>query len=52
MQSRSKTLIFTDAILNYIYAGELVTEEEALEREMKYAEQPLVGSYMYFFEFR
>ena len=34
------------------YAGELISVQEARAREIKYAEDPEIGSYMYFFSYK
>jgi [histone H4]-lysine20 N-methyltransferase SETD8 len=34
------------------YAGELIPYQEAKDREKKYSEDPTIGCYMYFFEFK
>ena len=34
------------------YSGEHVTFEEAKRREGKYSEDPLIGSYMYYYAFK
>ena len=34
------------------YDGELIEGQEAKEREIKYEEDPDIGSYMYFFEYK
>ena len=35
-----------------LLSGELLTYEDAKEREKEYAKDPSIGSYMYFFEHR
>ena len=34
------------------YSGELISYEEAKEREEQYQENPSVGCYMYYFEYK
>lgn len=34
------------------YAGELISRKEAVQREIEYANDPNIGSYMYFFSYK
>ena len=43
---------FTKGELVCEYSGELIPQEEARRREDEYAEDPDIGCYMYYFEYK
>lgn len=46
------TKVFAKGDILCEYAGELLSHEEAIEREHTYEDDPNIGSYMYFFKYK